>query len=349
MIRVIFVLAIVALFGTAGHSQEAKKEDRLVIGIFGGALAKQFRANIEQFTKPLGVTAVFVEGTAAQLYARAAAQKSNPQMDLFLGNILTFTAAKSADLTVPLKRELVPNLADVRDGFLDPDGFGQAYMINTLGYVYRKDKFAEAGIQAPNKWAAILDPRLKGRFMIYPPAQQYYGFAQLIGFALTERSNESDLPVILSSIEKMKGNGPQVSATPGQAEDLIQRGEIWAYLASAARGYQMYSKDPRIGFSLASDALVPMSSYIIPVKGSPSPTTAQRLVNFLLSPEMQTQLADQESIIPVNKKAAITDELAQRMGFEAGKSIPPFHNLDVGAIDRNLSRWQENFGKVMAR
>lgn len=100
-------------FVSVAAAQEKTPEKQVVVGVFGGVLGQQLRKNIESFTEPRGINAVFVEGTASELFAKVAAQKENPQIDLFMGNVLTFTGAKGQGLTAPLKPELVPNLERV--------------------------------------------------------------------------------------------------------------------------------------------------------------------------------------------------------------------------------------------
>ncbi len=99
---------------------------------------------IDSYAKPNGIEAVYVEGASNDHLAKARAQKSSPQMDLFVGNDQTFAVAKSLDLLAKVDPKLVPNILDVAPAYRDKDGFGQFYEINPVGLVYRTDKFKEA-------------------------------------------------------------------------------------------------------------------------------------------------------------------------------------------------------------
>lgn len=148
-------------------------ENKVVIATFGGLLGKAVRENVERFTKPLGIELVVVESASADILAKMRAQRSAPQYDLALLNDQTFVVAKALGLIEKIDLSEVPNARLLRPGLLTPDGYGAPYEINPVGYIYRRDKLAEAGVGPLDSWRSVADPKLNGHVVTFSFASFY--------------------------------------------------------------------------------------------------------------------------------------------------------------------------------
>lgn len=341
-------LLLTPLAAAAQAPSAPRLEDRVVVGIFGGLLGQRLRTTIDAYTKPLGVEAVYVEGTSNDLLAKARAQKSNPQMDLFVGNDQTFALAKSLDLLEKLDPVLMPNSAKIRPEFRDPDGYGQYYEINPVGFVYRTDKLAEAGIGRPRSWQVYADPALKGRAILFPPTVSY-GFHFLIGLAMGTGKDEHDIEPAWTAMERVRANQPLIQQTPGQAESMTSRGEGWIYVSSAERANLLAKQGSPIGFSVPDEGAIVLPNFMAPVRHAKHPIAAQRVLNHMLGTAEQTQMTRDGAVASVNDEVELTPELKARMGFAPDQPLPAFHVLDVVAINRQLDGWVERFNRSVAR
>jgi putative spermidine/putrescine transport system substrate-binding protein len=351
-----FGCAALALLGTllapltsfAQISDMPRIEDRVVVGIYGGLLGQRLRGVIDAYTKPLGVEAVFVEGTSNDLLAKVRAQKSNPQMDLFVGNDQTFALAKSLELIEKLDPVLVPNLNKIRPEFRDPDGYGQSYEINPVGLVYRTDKLAEAGIGKPRSWQVYADPALKGRAILFPPTVSY-GFHFLIGLAMGAGKDERDIAPAWIAMARVRANQPLIQQTPGQAENLTSSGEGWIYVSSAERANLLAKQGSPIGFAVPEEGAIVLPNCIAPVRHAKHPVAAQRVLNHMIGKDAQTQMTRDGAVAPVNSDVELTPELKVRMGFAPDQPLPALHVLDVAAVNAQLDDWVERFNRSVAR
>ena len=347
MRALLILLLLVA--GTGPLAAQPKPgEARVVIAIFGGLLGKAVRENVEAYTKPLGIQAVFVESASADILAKVRAQKSAPQYDLALLNDQTFVVAKGLGLLAKIDLAEVPNAAALRPGLLTIDGHGAPYEINPIGYVYRRDKLAAAGVPVPDTWRAVLDPRLAGRVITFS-FSTFYTPLQMVGLELSAGKTAHDDAEIWAFMRGMKANRTLVVPTPGQAEQLTKSGEAWVYACSAARGLLLQSQGVDVGFAPARDALMSLTNYIAPVRGAPHPVNAQRVLNWIIGPEVQTRLAEQGAVVPVNKDVVLSPELKARMGFDPAQPIPEFRTLDVETLNENFGTWSEQFDKIMSQ
>lgn len=345
-------LLVFAATSTVARAQDApapQHEKRIVIGTFGGSLGKQFRSIIDAYTRPLGVEAVYVEGTSNGLLAKVRSQRGNPQLDLFVGNDQTFQVAKSLGLLAKLDPALVPNTRHVRPEYRDPDGYGQYYESNPVGFVYRADKFAQAGIPKPTSWSAVLDPRLNGHVTLFPPTVSF-GFQYLVGVALAAGKGESDISVAWDLLPKLMDNKATVVTTPGQADDMLVRGESWILVTSAVRAQLAKDAGTPVEFSIPTDA-PPMAflNFIAPVKNAKSPILAQMVLNYVIGKTAQTEDVQTGAILPVNEQVELSPDLKQRLGFGRDEPLPRVHILDVETINRNLDGWVDRFNRVVTR
>jgi putative spermidine/putrescine transport system substrate-binding protein len=345
-------LLLVTVASTSAQAQSPeipKDEKRVVIGTFGGLLGQQLRAIIDSYTKPLGIETVYVESTSNGLLAKVRAQRNNPQLDLFVGNDQTFLIAKSLGLIAKLDPKLVTNLKYVRPQYRDSDGYGQFYEINPVGFVYRTDKFAEAGIPKPTSWSALSDPKLKGRVTLFSPTVSF-GFHYLIGLSLAAGKGESDISPAWTELTKVIDNQASVVTTPGQADDMAIRGESWVYVCSAVRAKLAKEAGTPIGFSIPTDAPpIAFPNFIAPVMNAKSPVLAQLIINHMISKAAQTDDVNTGAVVPVNTQVELSPELKDRLGFDPQKPLPAIHVLNVAAINKQLDGWVDRFNRAVTR
>ena len=105
---------------------------------------------------------------------------------------------------------------------LSPDQYGAPYEINPVGYIYRRDKLAQAGITGPlDTWRAVLAPQLEGRVVTYT-FSSFYTPLQMIGLQLSAHKSVRDGSEIWPFMAAMKARRTIVISAPGQAEELAK-------------------------------------------------------------------------------------------------------------------------------
>ncbi len=324
-------------------------EDRVVVAIFGGLLGRAIRENVALWARPLGVQTVFVEGSSGDLLAKLRAQRGAPQFDVALLNDQSFVIARNMGLIDKPDPAVVTNLATLRAGFGRADGFGVPYEVNPVGWGYRRDKLTEAGVPPPVRWRDVLDPRLAGRVLTFPPSL-IYGPLQAAAMVLSAGGTlRADDTAYWTFLDQMKAGRTVVASTPGQAEDLAKSGEVWVFPAIAQRVQLLRNQGVDVGFAPPVDARMTQINYATPVRGAPHPVNAQRLVNWFIGPEIQGRLAAEAAVVPVNAGVPVSPAMKERMGFAGDADLPRFEALDVDAVLERFDGWLERFGRLMAR
>src|SRR5574341_1070454 len=108
------LVALVVCAVVAGPGFTAFAAQQLVIGGWGGDWDKMAQKYVyEPFKKATGADVVLSYGNSADIFARARAQKADPQMDVVtLTELMTINAIDQG-LIATLRNENVPNMADV--------------------------------------------------------------------------------------------------------------------------------------------------------------------------------------------------------------------------------------------
>ena len=70
MLKTLLAAMCLLLGAAPAGAQPKPAEGRVAIATFGGLLGKAVRENVELFTKPLGIQAVFVESASADILAK---------------------------------------------------------------------------------------------------------------------------------------------------------------------------------------------------------------------------------------------------------------------------------------
>ncbi len=323
-------------------------EGRVVIATFGGLLGKAVKENVERFTKPLGIDVVVVESASADILAKMRAQKLAPQYDLVLLNDQTFVVAKALGLIEKIDPAEVPNAKKLNPGLLTPDGYGAPYEINPVGYVYRRDKLAAAGVRPLDTWRSVADPKLDGRVVTFTFAS-FYTPLLMVGL---ERSASKALPdesEVWPFLTQMRDNHTIVVAAPSQAEELAKTGEAWVYPGTAERALLLRNQGVDVAFSPAHDAMLSLTNYMVPVRNAPHKVAAQRVLNWILSTEIQARAAEDGAVVPVNAEVQLSADQKSRMGFDPQVDIPPFLKLDIDTLNEMFPDLTEHFAKTMSR
>ena len=85
------------------------------------------------------------------------------------------------------------------------------------------------------------------------------------------------------------------------------------------------------------------------VKGTKNKALAQRLVDYAVGPDGQTQIAKLLLLGPVNKKATLDAETDKRMPWGPGGSIKNLRIVDALAILDNRDEWTKRWNQEVAK
>jgi iron(III) transport system substrate-binding protein len=211
----------------------------------------------------------------------------------------------------------------------DPEGLFTPARLGTLGIAYNTKKVTAA----PKSWTDLLGPQFKGGFAIANPA--------LSGTAMVS------VAMIVNTfgweyIQKLKANGTKMGAGSGQVVDDTASGDFKGSLAPDYIAIDKIKKGANMGLAYPPEMLVVPSPIGI-FKGTPNLKAAQKFVDFLLSREGQTIVAN-AGTLPIRSDVAVDTTHGLVKADEAVKRAMKVDYLKVMAEKESII---QQFTKIM--
>ncbi len=247
---------------------------------------------LEGFERETGIEARAVYDTEAAkttgLVARLLAERERPRCDVFWNNeIIQTLRLKNEGLIEPYRS---PGAEAVPAGYKDPEGHWTGFAARARVLVFNTEELRRD--QVPNTILDLLDPRWRGRVgMGYPlfGTTATHGAVLYAGWG-EERAREFFAGLAANEVQIMEGNATVCRAVADgelplgltDTDDVnLQRSQgrpvDWVLLDHEGRGA----------------LLIPNTLALI--KGAPNAEAGRRLIDYLLTPEVETRLAGSPS------------------------------------------------------
>ena len=323
------------------QAQPAGYESEVVMATFGGSIEQFVRAEIvPAFEKATGIKLKIVVGTALSNFAKIAASRANPEVDVYWSNELTHAAGKQQGLYEKLDPKIVTNLADVYDFAKDPDGIGVGVYVLATGIQYNSKALKDAGIPPPTSWNDLWDPRMKGRVALYS-FDVAYSQDLLVLLTKLAGGTEKDVRPGLERLKTLKssGNLAMFASSPAELDNMLVQGQAWMTVNGSPRAFILKDKGAPIDFAFPKEGAGYFTNYFEVLKNAPHPKAAQLLVNFLTSPEVQLVIAKGVVAAPINRKVVVPDSLKGKVPL--GEEMAKLVRIDRAEMNRQLDNWAE--------
>ncbi len=288
MMAFALVLAI-----AAGAAFAAPKEKVMVYTSFKESMIGELRDAF--LKKHPDIQFDYYSAGAGKVMAKLAAERqaNNVVADvLWHSEVNDFYALKSEGMLLPYAS---PEAKNVNSPLVDPDNTFIAARLGTMGIAYNTDKVKTA----PTSWNDLLKPEFKDNYSIANPALSGTSFVSIGHFVNTPGFGWEYL-------EKLKANGMRMGQGSGQVVDDVAAGDVNACLGVDYIVADKILSGAHIKFVVPKEMIVIPSPVAIlkPTKNLPA---AQKFVDFMLSKEAQTIIANNLTL-PVRKDVAIKSE-----------------------------------------
>ena len=231
-----------------------------------------------------GIEVDYQSAGAGKLMAKIAAERQSGRIladVIWTSEVPDFYKMKQEGILAQYKS---PVFKEVLNPFEDYDGYFTAARFGTLGIAINTDKIKTP----PAQWSDLLKPEYKGAFGIADPALSGTAYMSV---ALLEKQFGWEF------FEKLHGNQARIGKGSGQVIDDTASGELSASLAVDYITNDKVKKGAKIALYYPPELLLVPSPVAI-FKGSANTEAAQKFVDYLLSQEAQTLIAN-DGTIPV--------------------------------------------------
>jgi iron(III) transport system substrate-binding protein len=274
---------------------------------------------LREYEKRSGVTVNAVYDTeetkSTGLANRLLAEKARPQADVFWSNEPVRTLVlKSREVLASYKS---PSAQGIPPVLVDPDGYwtGFSARIRVIAYNTKLVKPDEA----PRSVFDLADAKWRGQVAIADPRFGSTSFHVAALYAVAGDEKVDDL------FRRLKANGVRVVDGNSVVRDLVARGEVKVGLTDTDDVNVALENGQPIAMMLPDkDGLgVPvMPNMVSLIANAPHPAEGRKLVDYLLSPDVERQLAQSEAVqIPLHS------------GVQGPKNIPAIDTFKPMTLD----------------
>ncbi len=291
--------------GADAGLQQPGQEDggtdaKRVLKVYTALDPSESKIYFSEYEKKTGVKIQWVRMSSGAVLARVLAEKKNQTMGMWLGGSSTdFIAAAQEDLLEPFRPdidfELTPQMHD-------PDWKWTGFYFGAVGFAANTRRLELLGMDPPDSWADLLDPRFKGEIGVAYPYTS--GTAYTLLSTLVQLMGEEEAFEYIAKLDKnvhhynKSGSACVTQAGLGEvaigisfSHDILKKGP--------SRGYPVVLTFPTegTGYEIGAMALI---------KNGPGHDEARKFINWMLSTESQN-LMQRWFRIPLNPNAEVIE------------------------------------------
>jgi putative spermidine/putrescine transport system substrate-binding protein len=298
----------------------------------------------EPFGKLCNCEIVLETGNAAERLAKLDARKANPNVDVV--QITDFLAldASAKGLLQPIDHSKIRNLDQVYDFGRDPlrNREAIAYTVYSVGLVVRTDKPSST----VTSWKDFARPDLKGRVMLANITGNQ-GLAQLFMVDRAHGGFAGDMATGFAKLAEAKPNVVTYYTQTAQMTALFAQDEAWVAPVGRFGWLNLKKTGKPLAWVVPKEGQVGMMNVMSIVKGTKNADLAHQLIDFWLSREVQTALANDLADSPINRNAKPTPEAAEALTW--GKTqIDSLVFMKPEMVVRERGGWVTQWNRMIA-
>lgn len=247
-------------------------------------------------------------------------------------------------LFLPLDRAKLPHVAQLHEIAQAPQGeYGPAYTIGRVGIVYDSAK-----VTPPiTKWADLWREDLKSAVSLPGITTTAGPMVVMVAGEKAGTDAFADAGPAFAQVEALKPNVVKNYNTGSEMINLFSTGEITVSLAQDFALGQLQAALPTAVWAELADGDIATTNTVNIPKGSQNVERAYEFIDFILSPEIQKQLAESGTDAPSNATVELSPEAAAKWTY--GKAqVESLKRVDYAKMNAAkpdwIERWNEIFG-----
>ncbi|TCV73509.1 putative spermidine/putrescine transport system substrate-binding protein [Neorhizobium sp. R1-B] len=340
MKKVIFASGAVLMLAT-GAAQAQEKT--LTISVYALAQDEYKQIIYDPFEKVCGCKLVVETGNSVERIAKMEANKANPVVDMAVVSMADALAASRAGLIDKVDTSKLSNFDKLYDIAKDPnkDGMSVGYTFYATSIAYRSDKMKI------ESWADLLKPEYASH-IAWPNVTTNQGPPALYMLGQALGKDTPDLKAAIAAVGEKKDEIVTFYEKSSQLVQLMQQEEIWA----APIGRFTWAPFTKLGMPIAwatpKEGQTGGMNVMVVTKGSKNRDLALQFMDFWLSADVQTKVAEKMIDSPANKEVKLSEAAANNLtyGEETAKSLKLIPS--AVALDNRagwIKSWNEAVGQ----
>ncbi|TCU05567.1 ABC transporter substrate-binding protein [Rhizobium sullae] len=297
----------------------------------------------DPFEQQCGCKLVVETGNSVERLAKLEANKTNPVVDMAIVSMADALSASRKGLIDKIDTAKLTNFDKLYDLAKDPnsDGMSVGYTFYATSIAYRSDKMKI------ESWADLLKPEYVGH-VAFPNVTTNQGPPALYMLGLALGKDTTDLKGPIEAVGEKKNDIVTFYEKSSQLVQLMQQEEIWAAPIGRFSWAGFTKLDVPVAWATPKEGQTGGMNVMVVTKGSKNQDLALQFMDFWLSTDIQTKLAEKLIDSPANKDVKVSEAAANNLtyGEDTAKSlklIPSAAALDNR--DAWLKEWNAKVGQ----
>ncbi|EJB05701.1 spermidine/putrescine-binding periplasmic protein [Rhizobium leguminosarum bv. trifolii WSM597] len=297
----------------------------------------------DPFEAKCGCKLVVETGNSVERLAKMEANKANPVVDLAAVSMADALAASRAGLIDKVDTTKLANFTKLYDVAKDPNGDGMSvgYTFYATSIAYRSDKMKI------DSWADLLKPEYVGH-VAFPNVTTNQGPPALYMLGQALGKDTPDLKGPIEAVGEKKDDIVTFYEKSSQLVQLMQQEEIWAAPIGRFSWAGFTKLDVPVAWATPKEGQTGGMNVLVLTKGSKNQDLALQFMDFWLSTDIQTKLAEKLVDSPANSEVKLSEAAANNLtyGEETAKSLKLIPS--AVALDNRagwLKSWNEKVGQ----
>ena len=310
----------------------AKAEGSLVV--YGSCEEDYLAAACENFEKMYGIKVQYQRLSTGEVQAKIEEENGNPSADVWFGGTTDpYNVVAGEGLLEAYEAENASHL--LSPAYRDADGYWSGIYKGILGFMVNKDDLDRKGIEAPQDWKDLLDPKYQG--LIWLSNYNTAGTAKLVVNTMIQKYGHDEGIQYLVDLDKnievytKSGSGP--SKNVGTGECTIGIGFLHDGITQIVdNGYG------NIGLIIPSSGTSFEVGATAIFKGAPHPNAAKLWIEYALSPDCVELAAQNGSYQFLTIDNAQQPEIAMEFGLDPENVM----DYDFADAKENTTKYVED-------
>jgi iron(III) transport system substrate-binding protein len=294
----LLVVAALAVTAAACGSERSGRDAGRVVTVYVSTDRVFSEPVLREYERRSGVAVNAVYDTeetkSTGLANRLLAEAKRPQADVFWSNEPVRTLVLKTRGVLASYRS--PSAAGIPPALVDPEGFWTGFSARMRVIAYNTNLVTPE--EAPQSVFDLADPKWRGQVAMADPRFGSTSFHVAALYALAGDQKMDDF------FRRLRANGVRVVDGNSVVRDLVARGEVKVGLTDTDDVNVAIEDGQPVGMVLPDRAglgVPVMPNMVSLIAGAPHPDEGRRLVDYLLSPDVERQLAESEAVqIPLH-------------------------------------------------
>ncbi len=319
----------------AAHAQDKT----ITISVYSFGMDAMKAAIFDPFEEVCDCEVVVETGNSVERMAKIEANAANPVVDMAVMSSHDALALARKGLLQSMDVAQIPSHADLYESAKDPigDHLAIGYGFYATSIVYRSD------LVEINSWADLLSDELKGRVAL-PNITGTQGPLTLLMLGKAMGTDEITFSDTIDAVGEHADDIVTFYNRSSELAQLMMQEEViaapvgrfaWSRFSGAALPFKW--AEPEEGQAGGMNVM-------LMTKGNGNEELTYQFIDYWLSTEVQTRIAELKLDSPANAKVVVSDEIAESLTYGADL-INSLTTLDSGAIIDNRDAWLDRWNE----